>query len=45
MIYDLFPKLQMRQEGFSFYGPRYSYDGADTDLTFNFCWLYEGLEN
>ena len=30
----------MRHEGFSFYGPRKSDEGADTDLIYNFCWPY-----
>ena len=38
MIYNLFPKFQMRHEGFSFYGPRKSDEGGDTDLIYNFCW-------
>ena len=41
MIYNLFPKFQMRHEGFSFYGPRKSDEGGDTDLIYNFCWPYE----
>ena len=32
MIYNLFPKFYMRHEGFLFYGPRKSDEGADTDL-------------
>ena len=32
MIYNLFPKFHVRYEGFSFYGPRKSDGGADTDL-------------
>ena len=36
MIYNLFPKFQMRHEGFSFYGPRKSDEGGDTDLIYNF---------
>ena len=28
----------MRHEWFSFYGPRKSDEGADTDLINNFCW-------
>ena len=38
MIYDLFPKFQMRYEGFSFYGLRLSDEGADTDLIYKFFW-------
>ena len=42
MIYNLFPKFQMRpgmrHEGFSLYGLRESDEGADTDLIYNFCW-------
>ena len=38
MIYNLFPKFQMRHEGFSFYGLRYSDEGGDIDLIHNFCW-------
>ena len=38
MIYNLFPKFHVRHEGFSFYGPRNSDEGADTDLIYNFCW-------
>ena len=40
MIYNLSPKFQMRHEGFSFYGPRKSDQGGDTDLIYNFCWPY-----
>ena len=29
----------MRHEGFSFYGPKKSDEGADTGLIYNFCWL------
>mgnify|MGYP001802954932 CR=1 FL=1 len=36
MMYNLFPKLDVRREGFSFYGPRKSDEGADTDLIHNF---------
>ena len=35
MIYNLFPKFQMRYEGFSIYGLRESDEGADTDLIYN----------
>ena len=39
MIYDLFPKFYVRHEGFSFYGPRKSDEGADKILyIYNFCW-------
>ena len=38
MIYILFPKFQMRHEGFSFYGAKKSDGGGDTDLIYNFCW-------
>ena len=38
VIYNLFPKFHVRHEGFSFYGPRKSEEGADTDLIYNFCW-------
>ena len=38
MIYNLFPKFQMRHEGFSFYGLRLSDEGGDTDLIYNLCW-------
>ena len=38
VIYNLFPKFQMRHVGLSFYGPRKSDEGGDTDLTYNFCW-------
>ena len=34
----LSPKFQMRHERFSFYDPRRSDEGADTDLLYNFCW-------
>ena len=30
----------MRHEGFSFYGPRKSDEGGDTDLIYNFFWPY-----
>ena len=36
MIYKLFPKFHVRYEGFSFYGPRKSDEGADTYLMYNF---------
>ena len=36
--YNLFPKFHVRHEGFSFYAPRKSDEGADTDLIYNFCW-------
>ena len=42
MIYNLLPKLDVRHEGFSFYGPRKSDEGADTDLIHNFCLPYTG---
>ena len=32
VICDLFPKFHVRHERFSFYGPRKSDEGADTDL-------------
>ena len=38
MIYDLFQKLQVRHEGFSFYGLRSSDEEVDSDLIYNFCW-------
>ena len=38
MIYNLFLKFHVRHEGFSFYGPRKSDEGADTDLIYNFYW-------
>ena len=38
MIYNLFPKFQVRHEGFSFYGPRNLDEGADIDLIYNVCW-------
>ena len=34
MVYNLFPKLHVRHKEFSFYGPRKSDEGADTDLIF-----------
>ena len=36
MVYILFAKLHERHEGFSFYGPRKSEEGADTDQIHNF---------
>ena len=36
MIYNLFPKFQMRHEWFSFYGLRMSDEGADTVLIYKF---------
>ena len=33
-----FLKFHVRHERFSFYGPRKSDEGADTDLIYNFCW-------
>ena len=38
MIYNFFPIFHVKHEGFSFYGPRKSDKGADTDLKHNFCW-------
>ena len=38
MTYNLFPKLHVKHKGFSFYGPRTSDEGADTDVIYNFCW-------
>ena len=32
MIYNLFPNFHVRHKGVSFYGPRMSDEGADTDL-------------
>ena len=37
---DLFSKFHVRPEGFSFDPPIKSDEGADTDLIYNFCWLY-----
>ena len=34
MIYNLSPKFHVRHEGLSFYGPRKSDEGADTDLIY-----------
>ena len=34
----------MRHEGFSFYGPRTSDEGDDTDVIYNFCWPKEWFE-
>ena len=34
MVYSLFPKFHVRHEGFSFYHPRESKEGADTDLIY-----------
>ena len=31
----------MRHEGFSFYGPRKSDEGGDTDLIYNICYIME----
>ena len=45
MSFNLFPKFQMRHEGFSFYGLRESDEGADTDLIYNFCWPNHGHES
>ena len=39
VIYNLFPKFHVRYEGFSFYVPKMSDQGADTDLIYVFCWL------
>ena len=36
MIYNLFPIFHVRHEGFSFYGPRKSDEGTDTDLIYSF---------
>ena len=36
MIYILFLRFHERHEGFSFYGPRKSEEGADTDQIHNF---------
>ena len=33
MIYNLFPNFHVRHKGVSFYGPRMSDEGADTDLS------------
>ena len=33
-MYNLFPKLHMRHEGFSFYGPKNSKEWADTILIY-----------
>ena len=40
MIYHLFLKFHVRHEGFPFYSPRQSDEGADTDLIYTFCWPY-----
>ena len=45
MIYTLFPKFSVRHEGLSFYGPRKSDKGADTDLKDNFCGPYLLVHN
>ena len=42
MICNLFLKFYVRHEGFSFYGPRKSDEGADTDLIYNFAGLIDG---
>ena len=34
MIYNLFPRFNVRHEGFSFYGHRKSDRAADTDLIY-----------
>ena len=39
VIYNLFPKFHAMQEGFSFYGPRKSDKGADTNLIYIFAGL------
>ena len=33
-IYNLLPNFHVRHEGFSFYGPRKSDEGVDTDLIY-----------
>ena len=40
---QLFPKFNVRHEGFSFYGPRKSDWGADTDVIYTFCWPKTGI--
>ena len=44
VIYNLFPKFHFRQEGFSFYCPRGSDGGPDTELIYNFCWPYDNCD-
>ena len=40
VIYNLFPIFHKRHEGFSFYGPKNSEEGADTILIYNLLYLF-----